>query len=106
MMRLLINARQAAANITLLADSSCQFHAHDCNLQLLGRKTKRPLAAASCLIARNGSALTSLEARIALADHEHLAAATHDFAVTVALLGGFKRGQDFHVDLPTKVRAR
>jgi hypothetical protein len=66
------------------------------------RKTKRPLAAASCLIAGNGSALASFEARIALANHEHLAAATHDFAVTVALLGGFKRGQDFHVDLPTR----
>jgi hypothetical protein len=41
MMRLLINARQAAANITLLADSSRQFHAHGCNLQLLGLENKK-----------------------------------------------------------------
>jgi hypothetical protein len=45
---------------------------------------------------RRGSALTSLEARVALADHEYFAAATHDFAVAVALFGGLQRRQDFH----------
>jgi hypothetical protein len=42
------------------------------------------------------SALTCLEARIALADNEHFAAAAHDLAIAVALLGGLERGQDFH----------
>src|SRR5690349_19434894 len=42
------------------------------------------------------SALTRLEARIALADHEHFAATTHDFAVAVALFCGLQRRQDFH----------
>jgi hypothetical protein len=36
------------------------------------------------------SALTCLEARVALADHEYLAAAANDFAVTVPRFGGFE----------------
>jgi len=47
-----------------------------------------------------GSALTRLETRVALADHEHLAAATHDLAIAVTLLGGFEGGQDFHDGFP------
>jgi hypothetical protein len=43
-----------------------------------------------------GLALARLETRVALADHEHFAAATHDFAVAMTLLGGFERRQDFH----------
>ena len=42
------------------------------------------------------SALARLEARVALADHENLAAAAHDFAVAVALLRGLQRIQHFH----------
>jgi hypothetical protein len=44
----------------------------------------------SFVIAAGKSALASLEARVALADHEYLAAATHDFAITVARLGRFQ----------------
>ena len=46
------------------------------------------------------SALARLEARIALADHEYLAAAAHDLAVAVALLGRFQRGKNFHGSSP------
>jgi hypothetical protein len=42
------------------------------------------------------SALAGLEARVALADHENLAAAADDFAIAMALLGGFERGKYFH----------
>jgi hypothetical protein len=53
------------------------------------------------------SALARLEARIALADHENLAAAAHDLAVAVPLLRGFEGRKDFHwmpldVDRKTK----
>jgi hypothetical protein len=44
-----------------------------------------------------GLALTRLETRVALADHEYLAAAAHDLAIAVAGFGGLERGQDFHV---------
>jgi hypothetical protein len=42
------------------------------------------------------SALTRLETRIALADHEHLAATTYDLAVAMALLCGLEGRQHFH----------
>jgi hypothetical protein len=45
---------------------------------------------------REGSALTSLETGIALADHEHLAATTHNLAVTVPRLGGLQRVKHLH----------
>jgi hypothetical protein len=45
-------------------------------------------------------ALTRLEARIALADHEHFATATHDFAVAMTLFGGFEGRKDFHGGFP------
>ena len=48
------------------------------------------------LIAAEESALTSLESRIALADHEHFAATTHNLAVTVPRLGGLQRGKHLH----------
>jgi hypothetical protein len=51
-----------------------------------------------CDPARN-SALTSLETRVALADHEHLAATAHNLAVTVPLLGGLQRGKHLHGQL-------
>ncbi len=37
-------------------------------------------------------ALTRLEARVGLADHEYLAATADDLAVAVPGLGGFERG--------------
>jgi hypothetical protein len=46
--------------------------------------------------AADRSALARLETRIALADHEYLAAATYDFAVTMALLCGLEGRQHFH----------
>jgi hypothetical protein len=42
------------------------------------------------------SALACLEAGIALADHEHLAAATDDLAVAMALLCGLEGRKHFH----------
>jgi hypothetical protein len=42
------------------------------------------------------SALAGLEARIALADHENLAATAHDLAVAVPLLRGFEGRKHFH----------
>jgi hypothetical protein len=47
------------------------------------------------------SALTGLEARIALADHENLAATAHNLAVTVPLFGGLQRGKHLHGQLLT-----
>jgi hypothetical protein len=44
----------------------------------------------------SASALARLEARIALADHEHLAATTDDLAVAMALLCGLEGRQHFH----------
>src|SRR5690606_14130694 len=51
--------------------------------------------------AGDGSALARLETRIALADHEDLARATHDLAVAVTGLRRFQGGQDLH-DIPRK----
>jgi hypothetical protein len=42
------------------------------------------------------STLTSLEARIALANHEHLAAPAHDLAVAVPLFGGLEGRKHLH----------
>jgi hypothetical protein len=42
------------------------------------------------------SALARLETRIALADHENLAAAADDLAVAVPALGGLEGRKDFH----------
>jgi hypothetical protein len=42
------------------------------------------------------SALARLETRIALADHEYLAATTHDLAVAMTLLCGLEGRQHFH----------
>jgi hypothetical protein len=42
------------------------------------------------------STLTRLETRVALADHEHFAAAAHNLAVAVPLLGGLQRGKHLH----------
>jgi hypothetical protein len=47
------------------------------------------------------SALTSLETGVALADHEHLAATTHDLAVAVPRLGGLQRVKHLHGQLLT-----
>src|SRR3546814_13413181 len=47
------------------------------------------------------SALARLEARVALADHEDLATATHDLAVAVTGLRRFQGGQDLHA-IPLK----
>jgi hypothetical protein len=47
------------------------------------------------------SALASLETRIALADHEHLAATANDLAVTVPRLGGLQRVKHLHGQLLT-----
>jgi hypothetical protein len=63
------------------------------------RRRKRKKAARGGLKAKRcrGLALARLETRVALADHEDLAAAAHDLAIAVAGFGGFERGQDFHV---------
>jgi hypothetical protein len=50
---------------------------------------------------RWNSALASLETGIALADHEHLAATTHDLAVAVPRLGGLQRVKHLHGQLLT-----
>ena len=42
------------------------------------------------------SALACLETRIALADHEHLAATAYDLAVTMPLLRGLEGRKHFH----------
>src|SRR6185312_829626 len=42
------------------------------------------------------STLTSFEARVALANHEHLAAPAHDLAVAVPLLGGLQGRKHLH----------
>jgi hypothetical protein len=60
---------------------------------------KAACAASSLLIAAEKSALTSLETRIALADHEHFAATAHNLAVTVPRLGGLQRGKHLHGQL-------
>jgi hypothetical protein len=61
---------------------------------------KRPLARPFCVTRSAGrSALTGLETRVALADHEHLAATAHNLAVTVPLLGGLQRGKHLHGQL-------
>jgi hypothetical protein len=48
-----------------------------------------------------GLALTSLETGIALADHEHLAATTHNLAIAVPRLGGLQRVKHLHGQLLT-----
>src|SRR5437899_5407288 len=55
-------------------------------------KAKRPREAALCTTSTRNcrSALTRLETRVALADHEHFAPATHDLAVAMTRLGGFE----------------
>jgi hypothetical protein len=57
-----------------------------------GRHPPAPQVAPSGLF----SALACLETGIALADHEHLAAAPNDLAVTVPRLGGLQGGKDLH----------
>jgi hypothetical protein len=47
------------------------------------------------------SALTSLETRVALADHEHLAATAHNLAVAMPRLGGLQRVKHLHGQLLT-----
>jgi hypothetical protein len=56
-------------------------------------RTRRPLVT---IVESCRSALARLEARIALADHEDFAAAAHDLAIAMTLLGRFEGGQDFH----------
>jgi hypothetical protein len=48
-----------------------------------------------------GLTLTSLETGIALADHEHLAATTHNLAIAVPRLGGLQRVKHLHGQLLT-----
>jgi hypothetical protein len=50
---------------------------------------------------RLDSALTSLETRVALADHEHLAATAHNLAVAMPRLGGLQRVKHLHGQLLT-----
>jgi hypothetical protein len=50
---------------------------------------------------RRISALASLETRIALADHEHLAATAHNLAVAMPRLGGLQRVKHLHGRLQT-----
>jgi hypothetical protein len=52
------------------------------------------------------STLARLEARVALADHEHFAATAHNLAVTVPLLGGLQRGKHLHGRLLERNKSR
>jgi len=94
--------RRYAPIDAFVADSAMQIHdlddkAHQARQHgARFRKRKRPHTAALRQNEAGESALTRFETRIALADHEHLAATTHDLAIAVAGLGGFERGQDFH----------
>jgi hypothetical protein len=54
-----------------------------------GQQTGRWTAAFSRRCARNLT-LACFEAGVALANHEHLAAPAHDFAIAVPLLGGLQ----------------
>ena len=47
------------------------------------------------------SALTSLETRVALADHKYLAATADNLAVTMPRLGGLQRVKHLHGELLT-----
>src|SRR3546814_8547449 len=67
---------------------------HFCGLSLATR-TRCPATPGGA------SALARLEARVALADHEDLATATHDLAVAVTGLRRFQGGQDLH-DIPLR----
>jgi hypothetical protein len=58
----------------------------------IARPGEGPVAAARPA----GSALASLETRVRLADHEDLATATDDLAVTVTGLGRLQGRKDFH----------
>lgn len=58
------------------------------------KAAKSGLAVRQCV--RRDLALTRLEARIALADHEHLATAANDLAVTMTGLGRLQGVEDFH----------
>jgi hypothetical protein len=49
---------------------------------------------------KRNSALTRLETRVALADHENLAATTHDLAVAMPGLGGLERRKNLHDTKP------
>ncbi|KZC22606.1 hypothetical protein RHOFW104T7_17490 [Rhodanobacter thiooxydans] len=52
-------------------------------------------------VVRLKSALASLETGVALADHEHLAATTHNLAVAMPRLGGLQRVKHLHGQLLT-----
>ena len=98
------------ANATVVADvcplstARHAFHA----VQHTRRHAKGPPRAALPTSSRRfpRSALARLETRVALADHEHLAATTHDLAVAMALLGGFERGQNLHGKTPGNVQTQ
>jgi hypothetical protein len=64
-------------------------------------KAQKKAACAAFFIdtSRLESALAGLETRVALADHERLAATAHNLAVTVPLLGGLQRGKHLHGQL-------
>jgi len=53
---------------------------------------------------RPRSALTSLETRVALANHENLATTAHNLAVAMPLLGGLQRGKHLHGQLLIPIR--
>jgi hypothetical protein len=57
---------------------------------------KSRCGAAFFIYSRKQSTLTRFETRVALTDHEHFAAAAHNLAVAVPLLGGLQRGKHLH----------
>lgn len=59
-------------------------------------QTQKAAHGGLCVSLAGKSALARLEARIALANDENLATATHDLAIAMTGLGGFERRQDFH----------
>jgi hypothetical protein len=83
-------AAEAAPTGLLLRPDSCQLGPKQKKGRFRGLSSK-PVAA--------GSALTSLETGVALADHEHFAATANDFAVTVTRLRGLQRGKHLHGQL-------
>jgi hypothetical protein len=64
-----------------------------------GQQKSRAWRGLSSAQAAPESALAGLETGVAFADHEHLAATTHDLAVAVPRLGGLQRVKHLHGEL-------
>jgi hypothetical protein len=91
---------QSGKNGVVVAEATTSFHDGRGRLEDSAEPGKMQRAAASGPLKIAGvasaSALACLETRVALADHENLAATAHDLAVTMPLLGGLERRKHFH----------